>query len=159
MRQSLGFPAMAAVALALAVAACDNGPKNPVVTGLCDEAGSTADCPAIPETVDQAFFTITLQSTSCVAKGTTIRVTAPTTEKLTGDGCYDTTGKTWNIGSASAGFPAGTQLNFSITSDETTSPPSFRLAGEYPDWTIEFEDGGDSDFNDVVLAVHATEVQ
>ena len=158
MRQSLGFPAVAAIALALAVAACDNGPKNPVVTGLCDEAGSTVDCPVIPETVDQAFFTITLTSTSCTAKATTIRVTAPVSEKLTEDGCYESDGKSWKVGSASSGFPAGTALNFSITSDETGSPPSFRLAGAYPDWSIEFEDGGDNDFNDVVLSVHATEI-
>lgn len=158
MRQSLGFPAMAAIALALAAAACDNGPKNPVVTGLCDEPGSTAECPEVPTTVDQAFFTITLESTSCTAKGTTIRVTDPVSEKLTGDGCYETSGKKWTVGSASSGFAAGTALNFSITSDETGSPPSFQLEGAYPDWQIKFEDGGDNDFNDVVLAVHVTEI-
>jgi hypothetical protein len=158
MRQSLGFPALAAIALALAVAACDNGPKNPVVTGLCDEAGSTTDCPEVPNTVNEAFFTITLESTSCTAKGTRIRVTAPVDKTLTDDGCYDTEGKTWNVGSASSGYAGGTQLNFSITSDETGSPPSFQLEGAYPDWQIKFEDGGDNDFNDVVLAVHATEI-
>lgn len=158
MRQPLGFPAMAAVAVALAVAACDNGPKNPIVTGLCDEAGSAVDCPTIPDTVDQAYFTITLTSTSCTAKGTTIRVTAPVSQKLTDDGCYEANGKTWPVGSASSGFAGGTQLNFAITSDETGAPPSFHLTGDYPDWSINFEDGGDNDFNDVVLTVHATEI-
>jgi hypothetical protein len=158
MRQPLGFTAMLAVAAALTIAACDNGPKNPIVTGLCGEAGSTADCPAIPDTVDQAYFTITLTSTSCTAKSTTIRVTAPVSQKLTDDGCYETDGKSWNVGSASSGFAAGTDLNFSITSDETGAPPSFQLDGVYPDWTINFEDGGDNDFNDVVLTVHAVAI-
>ncbi len=158
MRQSLGFTAMVAAVVTLAVAACDNGPKNPVVTGLCNEVGSTTDCPEVPGTVTEAFFTITLTSTSCTAKGTRIRVTEPVSKSLTDDGCYDTTGKTWTVGSASSGYPAGTQLNFSITSDETKSPPSFQLEGDYPNWTIKFEDGGDHDFNDVVLAVHVTEI-
>lgn len=155
MRQPLGFSAMVAVAVALAVAACDNGPKNPIETGLCNEAGSTADCPATPDSVALAYFTITLTSTSCTAKGTTIQVTAPVTQKLTDDGCSEDQGMSWNVGSATSGFPGGTQLNFSIISDETNSPPSFRLQGAYPDWSIQFEDGGDTDFNDVVLAVHA----
>jgi hypothetical protein len=158
MRQPLGFTATVAVAVALAVAACDNGPKNPIVTGLCGEPGSTADCPTTPDTVDQAYFTITLTSTSCTAKGTTIRVTAPVSQTLTDDGCYEPFPKTWNVGSASSGFAAGTQLNFSITSDETGSAPSFLLTGAYPDWDINFEDGGDNDFNDVVLKVHAIAV-
>jgi hypothetical protein len=32
------------------------------------------------------------------------------------------------------------------------------LTGAYPDWDINFEDGGDNDFNDVVLKVHAIAV-
>jgi hypothetical protein len=36
------------------------------------------------------------------------------------------------------------------------------VTGAFPDWTIEFDDGGDPtgagepDYNDIVLAVHAT---
>lgn len=155
MRQPLVCTVAVAAILA---AACDSGPKNPIVTGLCGETGSTAECPAIPESVNEAYFTITLESTSCTAKGTAIRVTAPVSQKLTDDGCYETSGKSWNVGSASSGYPAGTQLNFSITSEETGSPPSFHLVGAYPDWTVEFEDGGDNDFNDVVLKVHAVAI-
>lgn len=156
MRLHYGIAATAVIAVALAVAACDNGPKNPVVSGLCTPGTSSVDCPV---TTDSAFFSVTLVSTSCTAKGTTVTVTAPLTQKLTGDGCYESSGKVWNVGSATSGFPAGTQLNFSIISDQTASAPSFRLTGVYPDWSIAFEDGGDSDFNDVVLSIHATKLQ
>jgi hypothetical protein len=147
--------ATAALLVGLLAAACDNGPKNPIDTGLCDEPGSTVDCPVA---TDSAWFTITLVSTSCTAKGTTITVTEPIAKQLTGDACYESNGKEWRIGSANSGFPAGTQLNFTITSDQTASAPTFHLTGIYPDWTINFEDGGDTDFNDVVLQVHASAV-
>ena len=157
MRQYYGFAATALVAVTLAAAACDNGPKHPVDTGLCGGAGSSVSCPTA---TDSAYFTITLVSTSCVAKGTTVTVTSPVNDKLTGDACYQSVPKTWNIGSASAGFPANTQVNFTITSDRTVSTPGFRFdpdsTNAYPNWTIQFEDGGDTDFNDVVLHVHAT---
>ncbi len=153
MRQAHGI--VAAAALALAVACSNDGPKNPVETGLCNQAGSTAECPTLAET---SYFTITLTGTSCTAKGTTITVTSPVNRELTSDGCYESAGKVWTIGSASNGYPAGTELNFSIISDQTKAPPAFQLSGASPDWIIDFEDGGDVDFNDVVLAVHATPI-
>ncbi|HET9150706.1 MAG TPA: hypothetical protein VFN83_03215 [Gemmatimonadales bacterium] len=155
MRQYYGFAATALVAVTLAAAACDNGPKHPVDTGLCGQPGSTRECPVA---TDSAYFTITLVSTSCVAKGTTITVTSPVSDKLTGDACYQSVPKTWTIGSASAGFPPNTQVNFTIISDQTANPPGFHVAGTYPDWNITFEDGGDTDYNDVVLNVHATAI-
>ena len=33
-----------------------------------------------------------------------------------------------------------------------------RATGTYPVWTLTFEDGGDSDFNDIILRVTATPV-
>jgi hypothetical protein len=42
-----------------------------------------------------------------------------------------------------------------FTSDQFASPPGIRVTGAYPEWTINFEDGFDSDFNDLILTVTA----
>lgn len=154
MRQYYGVAATAVIALTLSAVACDNGPKNPVDTGLCGQPGSSISCPV---SGTSANFEVTLVSTSCTAKGTTITVTEPVNRKLTSDACYESSGKSWTIASSTGGFPTGTQLNFTITSDQTSSAPSFRLTEVTPatEWTIAFEDGGDVDFNDVVLDVKA----
>lgn len=154
MRQYYGVAATAIITLALAATACDNGPKNPVDTGLCRQPGSTISCPAAGVA---ANFEITLVSTSCTARATTITVTEPVSMKLTGNACYEPNGKKWTVASTSGSFPAGTQLNFTITSDQTRSTPGFHLTEVTPgtEWTIVFEDGGDVDFNDVVLDVKA----
>jgi hypothetical protein len=46
--------------------------------------------------------------------------------------------------------------------DPPRVPPQIRIEGTYPDWTLSIDDGGNTgrpgepDFNDLVLAVHAT---
>jgi len=64
-------------------------------------------------------------------------------------------------------FDAGSQLQAQITSgstDPTRVPPQLRISGDFPTWTLEFDDGenptgpGEPDFNDLVMEVNATEV-
>jgi len=62
-------------------------------------------------------------------------------------------GKVWDYSTPIN--PAGTEINIEIDSDQFASPPSLRVTGTYPAWTVDFEDGYDTDFNDVVLAVEA----
>jgi hypothetical protein len=62
-------------------------------------------------------------------------------------------------------YEAGTQARMWFTqghANHPLNPPEGRLEGNFPDWTISFEDGdhpgapGEPDFTDVVLGVHAT---
>lgn len=50
---------------------------------------------------------------------------------------------------------AGTVIAFSFHSGFTGSPGQIQVTGGYPTWTISFEDGFDSDFNDIVLGLTA----
>jgi len=34
-------------------------------------------------------------------------------------------------------------------------PPRLKVSGEYPVWTLTYEDGGDSDFNDLHMTLTA----
>jgi hypothetical protein len=63
-------------------------------------------------------------------------------------------------------YQAGTQARIWFTQDEKATrplnPPEGRLTGNFPDWTLSFEDGdhpgapGEPDFTDLILGVHAT---
>jgi PKD repeat protein len=62
-------------------------------------------------------------------------------------------------------YQAGTQARIWFTQGDANrplNPPAGHLEGNYPDWTLSFEDGdhpgapGEPDFSDIVLGVHAT---
>jgi hypothetical protein len=100
---------------------------------------------------EPAGYKVGLQSTSCVAHGNLLRVTEPVVDTLTTDGCYQQAG----VQILRAGpFPAGTQRRRSGCSSaaEGTALESDR---PYPEWTLEFEDGVDQDFNDLVMILTA----
>lgn len=71
-------------------------------------------------------------------------------------------------GGAPAVFEPGTQLQIVFTqgtgdpTDPVPGSPAARVEGTSPDWTVTIDDGGnpsgqnEPDFNDVILAVHAT---
>lgn len=150
MRTGHGVTVLAIAGMALLAAACKGTePGQQVDTG--SECGKSKDCTL----TDEASFTVTLVSTSCTATGNIIKVTQPVQETLTDDACGADPQTSWDFPGP---FPAGTELQFSISSQFINSTPTFRVSGNYPDWTLTFEDGGDDDFNDVVLAVHATAV-
>lgn len=97
-------------------------------------------------------FDVTLVQNACQAEGNRLRLTKPNPQVLTNNGCYEPVGKVW----AFAGpFPAGTAIGMEVEAAELPNPPILRVTGSYPIWRIEFEDGYDTDFDDLVLDVRA----
>lgn len=116
--------------------------------------------------------TITLVSNNCTAPGNTLKVTyttpAITTQTLFNSGCRpDLVGRVFNVRGTTP-LDAGTQLQVEMTSGSTDPErvaPQLRVTGEFPRWTLNFDDGEDPsnpnepDFNDIVLEVNAAVVQ
>jgi len=118
----------------------------------------------------KSTVTITVTAADCEFIGNSFAITQPIQQTVFADGCTlaDNTVFTINGGAA---FAAGTNLQAQFTqgtkprpADPDPGPASTRVSGAFPDWTIEFDDGGNTgapgepDFNDIVLAVHATVV-
>lgn len=116
----------------------------------------------------RSTVTITVSAADCEFIGNSFAITQPIQETVFTDGCTlaDNTVFTINGGAA---FAAGTNLQALFTqgtkprpADPDPGPASTRVSGTFPDWTIEFDDGGNAgglgepDFNDIVLTVHAT---
>jgi hypothetical protein len=157
MRLASRMTALMVVAGVMGVAACnENEPSGPPVEAPleCGAPGAPAEACELP-LEEQASFRIELVSTSCTADGNKVILVAPVLEELTDNACDEDAGESWNFPGP---YAAGTALNFKIESFELASPPSLRATGTYPVWTLTFEDGGDSDFNDIILRVTATPV-
>ena len=148
-----------ALLLAAAIAGCKTGdfatnPGDgpPVVTEpTCTVNGVAGPC-TLPVEADISSFDVTLTSSSCNATDDRLRITQPVAKDLTSDACHENIGKKWTVNGP---FPAGTAINVQIISSQLERAPSLRATGQFPNWTLTFEDGGDSDINDVVLAVTA----
>ncbi|HEX6091283.1 MAG TPA: hypothetical protein VFZ13_14080 [Gemmatimonadales bacterium] len=153
MRIDRGVRATVGFALLLVAGACKDSNEpggDPIDTPL--------ECEVQPcglPLEQRARFEVTLVSHSCAAHDNEIHVIAPESERLTDDACYEEVGKVWEFDGP---FEAGTVLNFRIDSFEQLNPPAFVSSGAYPEWTLTFEDGGDSDFNDIILLVRAIPV-
>ena len=118
------------------------------------------------DVTDRSTLVITLTSKDC-QDGNQLEITAPFSEVVFTDACLDTVGTEYDVNGGNA-IEAGTQLTFKFTQgagdpdDPPRVPPQIRLEGTYPDWSLTIDDGGNStvpgepDFNDLVLAVHAT---
>ncbi len=153
------FAATAAIAAAVSAAGCSTGDiavnpgeDPPVTTPLtCTVNGVVGPC-TLPVSTDIASFDVVLTSRSCDAHGNRLRVTQPVQTELTDDACYLAIGKKWTF---SGPYPAGTVIDIAIVSVPLPNPAALRATGSYPQWTLNFEDGGDSDFDDVVLTVTA----
>ncbi len=100
----------------------------------------------------EAGFKVVLNSTSCEAHGNVFRITAPVTETLTNDGCYEQQGKQLVFAAA---FPAGTEISAEMVAPLLANPPQLRVSGSYPEWVLTYEDGVDQDFNDLVMTLTA----
>ena len=99
-----------------------------------------------------AGFKVRLVSSDCRAHGNVFRVTTPVQDTLVTDGCYATVGEEM----LHAGpFPAGTSISAEVIAPLLTNPPSLRVSGEYPEWTLTYEDGDDTDYNDLVMVLTA----
>jgi PKD repeat protein len=129
-------------------------PKAPVVTTLsCVDASAPGGFVACTLKLEaEAGFTVVLDRSSCDAHGNLFRVTAPVTGTLTSDGCYEQDGKTLAFNGP---FSAGTEINAEVVAPLLKNPPQLRVSGEYPRWTLTFEDGADADFNDLEMTLTA----
>jgi PKD repeat protein len=129
-------------------------PKAPVVTSLTC-ANPTAQGGFVACTLrleSEAGFKVVLNNSSCEAHGNLFRVTAPVTATLTSDGCYEQDGKELLLGGP---FPAGTEISAEVVAPLLASPPKLQVSGEYPVWQLTFEDGYDTDFNDLEMTLTA----
>jgi len=129
-------------------------PKAPVVTRLTcvdpTQPGGFVACTLKLEA--EAGFKVVLNSSSCDAHGNLFRVTAPVSGTLTSDGCYELDGKTLLFSNP---FPAGTEISAEVVAPLLKNPPQLRVTGEYPVWTLTYEDGADADFNDLEMTLTA----
>jgi hypothetical protein len=131
-------------------------------------------CAGVDCTLDltsRSTVTITLTINDCQFTGNAFAILQPIQETVFTDGCSITSPAVFTI-NAGAAFNANTSIQAQFTqgagkpTDPPKGPPATRVTGSFPDWTIEFDDGGDPtgiggpepDFNDIVLLVHATEV-
>jgi PKD repeat protein len=118
----------------------------------------------------KSTVTITVTAADCEFIGNAFAITEPIQEPVFTDGCQLADGTSFTINSGTP-FDPGTNLQAQFTQgtkprpgDPDPGPPSTRVSGAFPDWTIELDDGGNTgapgepDFNDIVLAVHATVV-
>jgi hypothetical protein len=126
-------------------------PGEPIVTALsCDNGSDQVAC-----TLDlqaPAGFKVRLESSDCRAHGNIFRITAPIEETLFTDGCYETVGKETTYAGP---FPTGTSISAEVIAPNLGNAPSLLVTGEYPEWTLKFEDGEDDDHNDLILVLTA----
>jgi hypothetical protein len=142
-----------ALSFGFTLAACSGADDPPRVTTPleCDTGGGqTSEC--VLTLPAPASFRITLVSRSCDAINNEILLTSPETATLTTDACRTAVGTQWDYPTV---YPAGTEIGIEVASDQFANPPGLRVSGAYPSWTVSFEDGYDTDFNDIVLSVEA----
>jgi PKD repeat protein len=139
---------------------------SPPATLTC---GTTPDCSLDIEA--NARVTVTLVSSDCELSGNTFKVIitppgggTPVEETLFTDGCNTPDGTEYQLQS-NAVFAAGTTIRAEVISGGAVLelPPAVRVTDDsaYPTWTIEFDDGAQSeppepDFNDLIITVVAT---
>lgn len=140
----------------LAVAGCKHSPTAPDKTRTttkftCDAAGGGSVGCDITIPPNTSKLRITLVSHDCDARGNIISISEPKPVTLTTDACYETVPKTIEI----AGPFSVTNLSMKVTSQYITNPPELKVVGTSSPWTVDFEDGGDRDFNDAVITITA----
>jgi PKD repeat protein len=136
-------------------------------------AGLTCDGVACSLVLDtDASVTVTLTSADCEASGNTFVILTPVLDTLFTDGCNtpepDTPDATFELDNGTV-FTAGTEITAEVISGlpDQDNPPTVRVVGEFPTWTLQFDDGrgcppedpdcGEPDFNDLVITVQANE--
>jgi PKD repeat protein len=140
---------------------------SPPATLTC--ADGTPDCELTIEA--DARVTVTLVSSDCELSGNAFKVIitppgggTPVEETLFTDGCNTPDGTSYQLQS-DAVFAAGTIITAQVISGGAVLeiPPEVRLTEDsaYPTWTLEFDDGAQSeppepDFNDLIITVVAT---
>jgi hypothetical protein len=150
---------IACLAAGALLTACRDDPLGPRVVGLeCRQPdGSLQECDLILPA--EGGFRVELLSTECTVTGNAVRVIKPTIANpvLTADGCVEEPGVLGEF--PGSPYPAGTAVSIQIESARAGSTSALRadriVEGDYPTWLVEFEDGTDNDFNDLVLQIVA----
>jgi PKD repeat protein len=127
---------------------------NPAVASLsCESPSAPGGFVSCKLTLTEpAGYKVVLTSTSCLAHGNLFRITEPVVDTLTTDGCYEAAGS--EIVRAGP-YPAGTEIGAEVVAPLLANAPRLKVTGNYPEWVLEFEDGGDQDFNDLVMTLTA----
>jgi PKD repeat protein len=109
--------------------------------------------------------TATLVSHSCGARNNQVVITAPVTQTVFADGCFDAIGVAVPV-NGGATFAASTVLEVAVLSGTVADsslvfPPAIRVTGDFASgWTLTFDDGyggaGEPDFNDLVILIKAS---
>jgi PKD repeat protein len=140
---------------------------TPPAAGQCDNgSGNLLNCNL--DITQKSTIKVTMVSTSCTARGNslTLSTTGGFTQNIFTNGCKVVPGTEVTIQGGNP-FAAGTQLTATITSGSTDPnrvAPQLKITGDFPKWTLEFDDGenptgpGEPDFNDLVMEVNATVV-
>ena len=139
---------------------------TPPAAGQCDNgSGTLVNCAL--ELTSKSHIEVTLLSNDCTARGNALSISVPSQnflQKIFSSGCTLVAPRTFDVKGENGTFDAGTQLQVQITSGSTDParvPPQLRISGDFPRWTLEFDDGedptetGEPDFNDLVLQVDA----
>lgn len=104
-------------------------------------------------------FIISLQSNNCIATQTVVRLSKPdaVAQTLMSDACVTPQPVTeWDFSPPTHCFEAGTSIAIEITADQFSSPPSLGVTEpQAQDWIVRFEDGFDTDQDDLILRVQA----
>jgi PKD repeat protein len=129
-------------------------PKAPAVTTLScedpDQAGGFIACTLKLQA--EAGFKVVLNSSSCEAHGNVFRIIAPEQATLTTDGCYQAAGTTITLAGP---YAVGTEINAEVVAPLLRDPPRLIVEGEYPVWHLTYEDGADTDFDDLDITLTA----
>jgi hypothetical protein len=144
-----------ALSAAFTLAACSGADLPRDTTGLnCAPAGATTPVTCTLPLPAGSSFKITMQSTSCVAINDEIDLTSPETSTLTTDACHTAVPAVYTFTTT---YSAASQIDIQFHSDRVANMPGTHVVqvttGANASWTVNFEDGGDQDFNDVVLLV------
>jgi len=145
----------------------------PLVAQGCTTSGSRVDC-ALDIAVRSTVM-LTLSGISCDLLGSRITIPPPIGDQVFLNVCLRTAGESIGIFGGPTDsrivFEAGSQVWIRFnqgrpdSGDPAVGAPAGHVTGTFPNWTINFEDGGnpgaagEPDFADVVLTVEATEVR
>jgi PKD repeat protein len=129
-------------------------PTAPVLSSLsCVDGSAPGGFVSCTLKLEQdAGFKVVLNGSSCEAHGNIFRTTAPVSGTLTDDGCFEQNGKQLVFNGP---FAAGTEIGAEVVAPRLANPPRLRVDGDYPVWTLTYEDGADADFNDLQLTLTA----
>ena len=131
----------------------------------CVTVGTRVDCTL--DIAARSIIRMTLSVVSCDLQGQRVTIPPPIGDQTWLNVCSRTAGQTLGIYGGPEDkaivFEAGSQVRIRFTQGTggVLGAPAAQLAGTFPNWTINFEDGhnpaaaGEPDFTDIVLVIEA----